>query len=115
MEKKKIFDPLNDYQVLQEATGGSYYFGNVDTFGVESTTTLENTAKPYVTNEETGEPGVVTGKPLNVVPKDDNDKQVYDNTSDVYYDPEYTYEVPMTSSDTGSTTGSTEEEVSEEG
>ena len=41
--------------------------------------------------QETGEPGVVTGEPLNSVPRDDNDKQVYDNTSDVYYNPEYTY------------------------
>ena len=30
---------------------------------------------------------VVTGEPLNVVPRDDNDKSVYGN-SDVYYYPE---------------------------
>ena len=87
----KILDPLNDYQLLEEVSGGSFFFANVDTFGVEGTPTLENTAKPYILNEETDEPGVETGKPLNAVPRDDNDKQVYDNTSDPDYDPEYTY------------------------
>jgi hypothetical protein len=94
MKKNKVLDPLNDYQLLQES-GSSYFFGNVDTIGVEGTPTLENTAKPYVINEETGEPGVVTGEPLNAVPRGDLDKNTYDNTSDVYYNPEFTYEVPM--------------------
>ena len=89
--KNKVFDPLNDYQLLQEVSGGSYFFANVDTIGVEGTPILENTAKPYVVNEETGEPGVVTGEPLNAVPKGDLDKNTYDNTSDVYYNPEFTY------------------------
>ena len=104
MENKKILDPLNDYQLLQESsTGGSYFFANVDTIGVEGTPILENTAKAYVVNEETGEPGVVTGEPLNSVPRDDNDKQAYDNTSDVYYHPESTY--PSEEATTGSTEG----------
>ena len=55
MEKNKVLDPLNDYQLLQETSGGSYFFANVDTIGVEGTSTLENTAKPYIVNEETGE------------------------------------------------------------
>lgn len=106
--KDKVFDPLNDYQLLQEsATGGSYFLANVDTFGVEQTMTLENTAKPYVVNEETGEPGVVSGKPLNAVPRDDNDKQVYDDTSDVYYDPEYTYTIEKTEEDSEAESGDT--------
>lgn len=95
MEKKeKVFNPLDDYQLLT-LKDDSLYFANVDTFGVEGTTTLENTAKPYITNEETGEPYVVTGEPLNIVPKGDLDKNTYDNTSDVYYNPEYTYEEPI--------------------
>lgn len=96
--KKKVLDPLNDYQLLQEVSGGSYFFANVDTVGVEGTSTLENTTKPFIVNEETGEPGVVTGEPLNSVPRGDLDKNTYDNTSDVYYNPEYTYEeqVPET-------------------
>lgn len=88
----KILDPLNDYQLLEEVSGGSLFFANVDTFGVEGTPTLENTAKPYIENDETGEPGVITGKPLNSVPRGDLDKNLYDNTSDTYYDPESTYE-----------------------
>ena len=95
MAKNKILDPLNDYQLIEisgEDTGStSLYIANVDGFGVEGTPILENSAKPYITNEETGEPGVVTGEPLNAVPRGDLDKQVYDNTSDVYYHPEYTY------------------------
>ena len=74
MAKNKVLDPLNDYQLLElsdGASGTSFYFANVDTIGVEGTPTLENTAKPYVVNEETGEPGVVTGEPLNSVPRDD--------------------------------------------
>ena len=101
MAKNKVLDPLNSYQLLEVSdgtTGISYYFANVDTIGVEGTPTLENTAKPYVVNEKTGEPGVVTGEPLNSVPRDDNDKQVYDNTSDVYYNPEYTYPSDETTS-----------------
>jgi len=90
--KTKLFDPLNDYQLLETASGDSFIFANVDTIGVEGTPTLENTAKPYIINEETGEPGVVTGEAINAVPRDDNDKGTYDNTSDVYYHPEYTYE-----------------------
>lgn len=90
--KKKVLDPLNDYQLLQEVSGGSYFFANVDTVGVEGTPTLVNTTKPYIVNKETGEPGVVTGEPLNAVPNGDLDKQSYDNTSDVYFYPEYTYE-----------------------
>jgi hypothetical protein len=84
--------------LLQES-GSSYFFANVDTVGVEGTTTLENTAKPFIVNEETGEPGVVTGEPLNAVPRGDLDKNTYDNTSDVYYNPEFTYEVPMPEKD----------------
>ncbi len=106
MEKKtKVFDPLNDYQLLEVsgANGTSLYFANVDTIGVEGTPILENTAKSYIVNEETGEPGVVTGEPLNAVPRGDLDKNTYDNTSDVYYNPEYTYEVPT--SESGSTEG----------
>lgn len=98
MEKNKVLDPLNDYQLLQES-GSSYFFANVDTVGVEGTPTLENTAKPFIVNEETGEPGVVTGEPLNAVPRGDLDKNTYDNTSDVYYNPEFTYEVPMPEDD----------------
>lgn len=106
--KDKVFDPLNDYQLLQESTtGGSYFFANVDTFGVEQTMTLENTAKPYVVNEETGEPGVVSGKPVNAVPRDDNDKQSYDDTSDVYYDPEYTYTIEQAEDDSQAESGDT--------
>lgn len=90
--KNKVFDPINDYQLLETASGDSLIFANVDTIGVESTTTLENTTKPYIVNEETGEPGVVTGQPINAIPRDDNDKGTYDNTSDVYFHPEYTYE-----------------------
>lgn len=97
--KKKVLDPLNDYQLLQEVSGGSYFFANVDTVGVEGTPTLENTAKPYVVNDETGEPGVVTGEPLNSVPRGDLDKNTYDNTSDVYYNPEYTYEEQVPEND----------------
>ena len=99
MDKEKILDPINDYQLLQEASGDSYFFANVDTIGVEGTPTLENTTKPYVVNENTGEPGVVTGEPLNSVPRGDLDKNTYDNTSDVYYNPEYTYEVPIPEND----------------
>ena len=98
MENKvKLTNPLDDYQLLQDKDE-TYFFANVDTVGVETTTVLENTASPYVTNEETGEPGVVTGEPLNAVPRGDLDKNTYDNTSDVYYNPEYTYEeqVPET-------------------
>ena len=94
MEQKKVIkNPLDDYQLLQESsTGGSYFFANTDDFGVETTKTLVNTTQPYVMNEKTGEPGVVTGEPLNAVPNGDLDKQSYDNTSDVYFYPEYTYE-----------------------
>ena len=104
MENKKIFDPLNDYQLLEisGASGTSLYFANVDTIGVEGTPILENTTKAYIVNDK-GEPGVVTGEPLNSVPRDDNDKQTYDNTSDVYYHPEYTY--PSEETTTGSTEG----------
>ena len=59
MAKNKVLDPLNSYQLLEVSdgtTGISYYFANVDTIGVEGTPTLENTAKPYVVNEKTGEP-----------------------------------------------------------
>lgn len=104
MENKKIFDPLNDYQLLQESsTGGSYFFANVDTIGVEGTPTLVNTTKPLIVNEKTGEPGVITGEPINAVPRGDLDKNTYDNTSDVYYNPEYTY--PSEETTTGSTEG----------
>lgn len=93
MENKvKLTNPLDDYQLLQDKDE-TYFFANFDGSGVETTTVLENTASPYVTNEETGEPGVVTGEPLNAVPRGDLDKNTYDNTSDVYYNPEYTYEV----------------------
>jgi hypothetical protein len=88
---KKVLDPLNDYQLI-ELKDNSLYFANVDTVGVEGTPILENTAKPYIVNEETGEPGVVTGEPLNAVPRGDLDKNTYDNTSDVYYNPEFTYD-----------------------
>ncbi len=104
MEKNKVLDPLNGYQLLQES-GSSYFFANVDTIGVEGTSTLENSAKPFIVNEETGEPGVVTGKPLNAVPRGDLDKNTYDNTSDVYYDPEYTYIEPDGEETSGSTNG----------
>ena len=90
--KNKVFDPINDYQLFETASGDSFIFANVDTIGVEGTMTLENTTKPYIVNEETDEPGVVTGEPLNSIPRDDNDKGTYDNTSDVYFHPEYTYE-----------------------
>ena len=102
MTKNKVFDPLNDYQLieLEGESGTSLYFANVDTIGVEGTPILEGTAKPLIENEKTREPGVVTGEPLNVVPRDDNDKQVYDNTSDVYYHPEYTYKSETTSGET---------------
>ena len=104
MENKKILDPLNDYQLLQESsTGGSYFFANVDTIGVEGTPTLVNTTKPLIVNEKTGEPGVITGEPINAVPRGDLDKNTYDNTSDVYYNPEYTY--PSEETTTGSTEG----------
>ena len=109
MKENKVLDPLNYYQLLQESsTGGSYFFANVDTIGVEGTPTLENTAKPYIVNEKTGEPGVVTGEPLNAVPRDDNDKQVYDNTSDVYFHPEYTY--PSEATESADTASNEEEE-----
>jgi len=91
MADKVIKNPLDDYQLIQKADD-SYFFANTDDFGVESTKTLENTAKPYIVNEETGEPGVVTGEPLNAVPRGDLDKNTYDNTSDVYYNPEFTYD-----------------------
>lgn len=95
MEKKeKVFNPLDDYQLLT-LKDDSLYFANVDTFGIEETTTLENTAKPYIANEETGESAIATGEPLNAVPRGDLDKNTYDNTSDVYYNPEYTYEEPI--------------------
>jgi len=101
MEKKdKIFSPLDDYQLLQDKNE-SYFFANVDTIGVEGTPTLENTTKPYIVNEETGEPGVVTGEPLNAVPRSDLDKNAYDNTSDVYFYPEYTYEEKKAEEDGG--------------
>lgn len=102
-EKKVIKNPLDDYQLIQK-TDGSYAFANTDDFGVEATKVLENTAKPFIMNEKTGEPGVVTGEPLNVVPRGDLDKNTYDNTSDVYYNPEYTYEVP-TKEESGTTGG----------
>jgi hypothetical protein len=89
MENKVIKNPLDDYQLLQKEDN-SYFFANTDDFGVEPTKVLENTAKPFIVNEETGEPGVVTGEPLNSVPRGDLDKGTYDNTSDVYYNPEYT-------------------------
>jgi len=93
--KKKVLDPLNDYQLLQEESGGSYFFANVDTVGVEGTPTLENMAKPYIVGEDGNGhmvPGLVTGEPLNSVPRGDLDKNTYDNTSDVYYNPEYTFD-----------------------
>ena len=90
---KKIFNPLDDYQLIQKADE-SYFFANTDDLGVEGTKTLEGTAKPYIANEK-GEPAVVTGEPLNAVPRGDLDKNVYDNTSDVYYNPEYTYETTI--------------------
>ena len=95
MNNKKILDPLNGYQLLQDSDD-SYFFANVDSVGVEGTPTLENTAKPYIVNEDTNEPGVITGEPLNSIPRGDLDKDTYDNTSDVYYNPEYTYEEPTT-------------------
>lgn len=99
MENKiKLTNPLDDYQLLQDKDE-TYFFANFDGSGVETTTVLENTAKPYVVNEETGEPGVVTGEPLNSVPRGDLDKNTYDNTSDVYYNPEYTYEEPIPEND----------------
>ena len=85
----KILNPLDDYQLL-EKEDGSYFFANTDDFGVESTKTLESTEKPYITNED-GENVLKTGEPLNAVPRGDLDKNTYDNTSDVYYNPEYTY------------------------
>ncbi len=91
----KIKNPLDDYQLLTKADE-SLLIANADDFGVETTKTLENTAKPYIENKETGEPGVVTGEPLNAVPRGDLDKGTYDNTSDVYYNPEYTFEVAIT-------------------
>ncbi len=91
MAKNVIKNPLDDYQLLQEVSGGSYFFANTDDFGVETTKVLEGTAKPYITNSD-GKPGVVTGEPLNAVPRGDLDKNTYDNTSDVYYYPESTYE-----------------------
>lgn len=106
--KNIVKNPLDDYQLL-EMKDKSFYFANVDTVGVETTTTLENTAKPYVINEETGEPGVITGEPLNVVPRDNNDEGVYYNTSDVYYHPEYTYveSIPEKQEDDKDDSGST--------
>lgn len=89
MAKEIIKNPLDDYQLIEMADG-SYFFANTDDFGVESTKVLENTAKPYIENSD-GEPGVVTGEPINAVPRGDLDKDTYDNTSDVYYNPEYTY------------------------
>ena len=89
-----VKNPLDDYQLLQEVSGGSYFFANTDDFGAETTKNLEATAKPYIENEETNEPGVVTGEPLNSIPRGDLDKDTYDNTSDVYYNPEFTYEEP---------------------
>ena len=90
----KVKNPLDDYQLIEKADK-SLFIANADDFGVEATKTLENTAKPYIENKETGEPGVVTGEPLNAVPRGDLDKNTYDNTSDVYYNPEYTYEVTI--------------------
>lgn len=98
-----VKNPLDDYQLLQEVSGGSYFFANTDDFGVETTKTLEGTAKPYITNED-GENALKTGEPLNAVPRGDLDKGTYDNTSDVYYNPEYTYEVP-TNEESGTTNG----------
>lgn len=91
--KNKVLDPLNDYQLLENADK-SLFIANIDTVGVEGTPTLVNTAKPYIVNENTGEPAVATGEPLNAVPRGDLDKNTYDDTSDVYYNPEYTYEDP---------------------
>ena len=91
MAKNVIKNPLDDYQLLQDVNDGSYFFANTDDFGVETTKVLESTAKPYITNSD-GEPGVVTGEPLNVIPRGDLDKNTYDDTSDVYYYPESTYE-----------------------
>ena len=98
MNANKVLNPLDDYQLIEKADG-SLAFANTDDFGVESTKTLEGTATPYITNSE-GEPGVVTGEPLNAVPRGDLDKNTYDNTSDVYYNPEYTYEETIPSGDT---------------
>ena len=93
MNANKVLNPLDDYQLIEKADG-SLFLANTDDFGVESTKVLEGTAQPYVENEITGEPGVVTGEPLNAIPRGDLDKGTYDNTSDVYYNPEYTYEEP---------------------
>ena len=56
--KNKIIDnPFDDYQLFQdEDNGNSYFFANTDSYGVEGTSVLENTAKPYVQDEE-GNPG----------------------------------------------------------
>jgi len=107
MEEKKIVkNPLDDYQLLQEpVSGGSYFFANTDDFGVETTKTLEGTAKAYIENEKTGEPGVVTGEPLNAIPRSDLDKYTYDNTSNVYFYPEYTYEETKKSGNTDTNIG----------
>ena len=90
----KVKNPLDDYQLIEKADK-SLFIANADDFGVEATKTLENTAKPYIENKETGEPGVVTGEPLNAIPRGDLDKDTYDNTSDVYFNPEYTFEVAI--------------------
>ena len=115
MEQKKIIkNPLDDYQLLQESTtGGSYFFANTDDFGVETTKKLEGTAKAYIINEETGEPGVVTGEAVNAVPRGDLDKNVYDNTSDVYFYPEYTYGFESAKTTGNTETNDDEEEITE--
>ena len=88
-DEKFVIDPLNDFQLFQDENQ-SYFFANDDTYGVEGTGPIENTAKPYVQDKD-GNPGVVTGKPMNGVPRDDNDENTY-NTSDPELDPEFTYE-----------------------
>lgn len=96
----KVKNPLDDYQLIEKADK-SLFIANADDFGVEATKTLENTAKPYIENKETHEPGVITGEPLNAVPRGDLDKGTYDNTSDVYYNPEYTVGVEATEEEAG--------------
>ena len=88
MGKNIIKNPLEDFQILQ-LNDNSYYIANDDTFGVEQTTVLTNSAKPNIVNEETGEPGVVTGEELNAINRDDNSGEFYlYEKSDVYYYPE---------------------------
>ena len=101
-DEKFVIDPLNDFQLFQDEKQ-SYFFANVDGYGVEGTGSIENTAKPYVQDKD-GNPGVVTGNHMNGIPRDDNDENTY-NTSDPELDPEFTYE---------ETTGESEDEGGED-